>query len=352
MQSGISLGSKYRQRLCSVNNGGNLMAKLKFALLGCGRIAARHVEALVNNKDEAELVGVYDTIGELARDKKNQYESIIKGSNVKVYTDYNELLNDESIDVVTIATISGYHAEQAIDCLNRNKHVLIEKPMALSIEDTDQIIELGKEKNKKVCVSHQNRFIPAVQKLKQAIDEGRFGKLIHGTARTLWARDDHYYQQAAWRGTKALDGGTLMNQCIHNIDLLQWLMGGEVERLYSETDTFIRDIETEDFGAILMRFKNGAVGIVEGSVCVYPRNLEESLSIFGEKGTVVIKNGCAETWRFADEKDYDNIELDKINWGHIPLYKDVITAIKEDREPLVNGEEGKKAVEIILQAYA
>jgi UDP-N-acetyl-2-amino-2-deoxyglucuronate dehydrogenase len=329
---------------------GNTMTKLKFALLGCGRISARHVEALVKNKDEAELVGVYDTVKELAEDRKKQYESLVEGSNVKVYSDYDQLLNSEDIDVVTIATISGYHAQQAIDCLNHNKHVIIEKPMALSIVDANRIIALGKKKNKKVCVSHQNRYNPAVQKLRQAIDEGRFGKLIHGTARTLWARDDNYYKEASWRGTKALDGGTLMNQCIHNIDLLQWLLGGEVERIYAESDTFIRDIETEDFGAILIRFKNGAVGIVEGSVCIYPRNLEESLSIFGEKGTVVIKNGVIETWRFADEKEYDHVELANNSLGHTPLYKDVIAAIKEGREPLVNGEEGKKAVEIILKA--
>jgi UDP-N-acetyl-2-amino-2-deoxyglucuronate dehydrogenase len=328
----------------------NTMTKLKFALLGCGRISARHVEALVKNKDEAELVGVYDTVKELAEDRKKQYESLVEGSNVKVYSDYDQLLNSEDIDVVTIATISGYHAQQAIDCLNHNKHVLIEKPMALSIVDANRIIALGKKKNKKVCVSHQNRYNPAVQKLRQAIDEGRFGKLIHGTARTLWARDDNYYKEASWRGTKALDGGTLMNQCIHNIDLLQWLLGGEVERIYSESDTFIRDIETEDFGAMLIRFKNGAVGIVEGSICIYPRNLEESLSIFGEKGTVVIKNGVIETWRFADEKEYDHVELANNSLGHTPLYKDVIAAIKEGREPLVNGEEGKKAVEIILKA--
>ena len=128
-------------------------------------------------------------------------------------------------------------------------------------------------------------------------------------------------------------------------------MGGEIERISSETDTFIRNIETEDFGAMLIRFKNGAVGVVEGSVCVYPRNLEETLSIFGEKGTVVIKNGKIETWRFEDEKDYDNDELDETNLGHTPLYKDFIDAINNDREPLVNGEEGKKAVEIILRAY-
>ena len=327
------------------------MSKLKFAILGCGRISTKHVEALIDNKDEAELVAVYDIIEELAVDKKNQYESVIEGANVKVYTDYNEFLKDKNIDVVTIATISGYHAQQAIDCLNHDKHVLIEKPMALTLEDADKIIKLGKEKNKKVCVSHQNRFIPAVQKLKRAIDEGRFGKLIHGTARTLWNRNDEYYKQASWRGTKALDGGTLMNQCIHNIDLLLWMMGGEVERLYSETDTFIRNIETEDFGAILMRFKNGAVGIVEGSVCVYPKNLEESLSIFGEKGTVVIKNGKIATWVFEDERDYDNFEYDESNLGHTPLYKDLIDAISSDREPLVNGEEGKKAIEIILKAY-
>jgi len=327
------------------------MSKLKFAILGCGRISAKHVEALINNKDEAELVAVYDIIEELAIERKKQYESVIKDVNVKVYTDYNEFLNDVNIDVVTIATISGYHAKHSIDCLNHDKHVLIEKPMALTLEDADKIIKLGKEKSKKVCVSHQNRFIPAIQNLKRAIDEGRFGKLIHGTARTLWNRNDEYYKQASWRGTKALDGGTLMNQCIHNIDLLLWMMGGEIERLYSETDTFIRNIETEDFGAILMRFKNGAVGIVEGSVCVYPKNLEESLSIFGEKGTVVIKNGKIATWVFEDERNYDNFEYDESNSGHTPLYKDLIDAISSDREPLVNGEEGKKAIEIILKAY-
>jgi len=327
------------------------MGKLKFGILGCGRISSRHVEAIINNYEDAELVAVYDIIEELAIDKKNQYESVIKDSNVRVHIDYNNFLNDENIDVVTIATISGYHAEQAIDCLNHNKHVLIEKPMALTVDDADKIIALGKEKDKKVCVSHQNRFSPAVQKLRRAIDEGRFGKLVHGTARTLWARDDDYYKQASWRGTKALDGGTLMNQCIHNIDLLQWFMGGEVERQHSEIDTFVRNIETEDFGAILMRFKNGAVGIVEGSVCVYPKNLEETLSVFGEKGTVVISGNKIKTWQFEDERDYDNIEFDETNLGHKPLYKDLIDSVNEDREPLVNGEEGKKAVEIIVKVY-
>jgi len=327
------------------------MSKLKFAILGCGRISARHVDALIENKEEAELVAVYDIVEELAIDKKNQYESRVDNSNVKVYTNYEKFLKDENIYVVTIATISGYHAKQAIDCINNDKHVLIEKPMALSIEDANKIIELGKKKNKKIAVAYQRRFNPVIKKLKLAIDEGRFGKLIHGTSRTLWARDDNYFKQASWRGTKVLDGGTLMNQCIHNIDLLQWLMGGQAERIYSETDTFIRDIETEDFGAILIRFKNGAVGIVEGSVCVYPKNLEESLSIFGEKGTVVLSGDKIKTWLFEDGEDYDTIDIDEKSQGHTPLYKDLIDAINDDREPLVNGEEGKKAIEIILKAY-
>ena len=326
------------------------MSKLNFAILGCGRIASRHVEALINNKKEVRLVGVYDVNSQHAWDKKKQYESQVVGSNVKIYIDYNELLNAQDVDVVTIATISGYHAKQAIDCLNYDKHVLIEKPMALSLEDADKIIEVGKKRNKKISVCHQKRFILSVQKLKQAIDEGRFGRLIHGTARTLWARDDDYYLQAPWRGTKALDGGTLINQCIHNIDLLLWLMGGEVERLYAETDTFIKNIETEDFGAILIRFKNGAVGIIEGSVCVFPRNLEESLSIFGEKGTVFIKNGQIETWRFADEREYDDVKVNKDNSGHTPLYKDLIDSIRGNREPLINGVEGKRALEIVIKS--
>lgn len=335
------------------------MSKLKVAIVGCGRISHKHVEALINNNKEAVLVSVCDIIEDKAIELKNQYEDVIKESNVKVYTDYKEMLESEDIDVVAISTESGYHAKHAIDCLNKDKHILIEKPMALSVEDADNIIALAKEKNKKVCISHQNRFNPPIQKLRRAIEEGRFGKIINGTARILWTRDDNYYNQAPWRGTKALDGGTLMNQCIHNIDLLQWMMGSEVERIHAERDTYLRNIEMEDFGAILMRFKNGAIGLVEGSACVYPKNLEETLSIFGEKGTVVI-GGLAvneiKTWQFEDERDYDkedeSSDVDSVyGKGHTPLYKDFIDAINNNREPLVSGEEGKKAMEIILKAY-
>mgnify|MGYP000867207059 CR=1 FL=1 len=335
------------------------MSKLKFAIIGCGRISFKHIEALINNKNDAELVAVCDIVEKRAVERKKQYDQVIKEANIKVYTDYHEMLKKEDIDVVAIATESGYHGKHAIECINYGTHVLIEKPMALSLNDADKIIQLAKEKNKKVCVSHQNRFNPPIQKLRRAIEEGRFGKIINGTARILWTRDDNYYKQAPWRGTKELDGGTLMNQCIHNIDLLQWMMGSEIERIHSEKGTFLRDIEMEDFGAILIRFKNGSIGVVEGSACVYPKNLEETLSIFGEKGTVVI-GGLAvneiKTWQFADKRDYDEqdetVEIDSVyGKGHTPLYRDFIDAINENREPLINGEEGKKAVKIILKAY-
>lgn len=335
------------------------MSKLKFAIIGCGRISYKHIEALINNEDDTELVALCDIVQEKAIERKKQYENLVKHSNAKVYTDYREMLGRESIDAVAIATESGYHAKHAIDCLNANKHVLVEKPIALSSSDADEMIRLAKKNNLKLGVCHQNRFNPPIQKLRRAIEEGRFGKIINGTARILWNRNDDYYRQASWRGTKALDGGTLMNQCIHNIDLLQWMMGSEVERVYAERGTFLRNIEMEDFGAILIRFKNGSIGIVEGSACVYPKNLEETLSIFGEKGTVVI-GGLAvneiKTWIFEDERDYDkqdeSIEVDSVyGKGHTPLYKDFIDAINNHREPLINGEEGKKAMEIVLKAY-
>lgn len=340
------------------------MKKLKIALLGCGRISYKHIEAIANNHEEAELTAVSDVDVEKMDRLAIAFQQLqsryaINPKEVAKYQDYHEMLKKESIDIVTIATESGYHAIHAVDCLNADKHILVEKPMALSIEDADRMITLAKEKKKKICVSHQNRFNPPIQKLRRAIEEGRFGRLINGTARILWTRDDNYYKQAPWRGTKALDGGTLMNQCIHNIDLLQWMMGAEIERIHAERDTFLRDIEMEDFGAILIRFKNRAIGIVEGSACIYPKNLEETLSIFGERGTVVI-GGLAvneiKTWQFADKRDYDEIEespeIDNVYGnGHTPLYKDFIDAIHKNREPLVNGEEGKKAIDIILKAY-
>ncbi|MDD7794974.1 Gfo/Idh/MocA family protein [Clostridium sp. 'White wine YQ'] len=338
------------------------MKKLKFAIIGCGRISYKHVEALVNNHAEAVLVATCDIDISKAEDKKNEYIKNLNSeyTNVKAYADYKEMLDNEDIDVVTIATESGYHAEIAIYSMNKKKHVLVEKPMALSIEDADNMIKAAKENNVKLSICHQNRFNKPIQKLREAIEKDKFAKIFNGTARILWNRNMGYYEQAPWRGTWDLDGGTLMNQCIHNIDLLQWMLGGEIQTVYSQCDTFMRSIEAEDFGAIIIRFKNGAIGIVEGSACVFPKNLEETLSVFGEKGTVVI-GGLAvnelETWRFENE-DEDavkrdlKVEIDNVyGMGHTPLFENLITSINNNETPLIDGEEGKKAMSIILAAY-
>lgn len=339
------------------------MDKLRFAIIGCGRISYKHVEALCNNKDKAVLVAVCDVIKDKAVAKHDEYISK-SGLNctVNVYTDYKEMLEKEQIDVVTIATESGYHPAIAIYCMNKGKNVICEKPMALSIEDADKMIKCSKENNVKLCISHQNRFNKSIRQLRSAIEKNRFGRLINGTARILWNRNMDYYKQAPWRGTWKLDGGTLMNQCIHNIDLLQWMLGGEIDTVYAQCDTFLRDIEAEDYGAVVVRFKNGAIGLIEGSACVYPKNLEETLSIFGEKGTACI-GGLAvnkiETWRFADGLDNEDEIIanqgkdpDTVyGYGHTALFADMIDAIKNDRQPLINGEEGKKGMSIILAAY-
>ena len=298
-----------------------------------------------------------------AMSQKEEYiKAIGENVNVKVYINYKEMLEEVEIDMVAIATESGYHPEISIYCMNKYKHVIVEKPMALSTQDADKMIECARKNKVKLCISHQNRFNEPIQKLRQAVEDNRFGKLVNGTARILWNRNMGYYEQAPWRGTWAMDGGTLMNQCIHNIDLLQWMMGTDVDTVYAQCGSFLRDIETEDFGAIIIRFKNGSIGIIEGSACVYPKNLEETLSIFGESGTVCI-GGIAvnkiETWRFADGMDTEPEILKQkqgdqdsvYGFGHTPLYKDMIDAINMNREPLINGEQGKKAMAIILAAY-
>lgn len=338
------------------------MKKIKFGIIGCGRISYKHVEGLIENKDVSELVATCDVNVELAEAKKNEYLEKMKDSSLKVsvYKDYKEMIEKENIDVVTIATESGYHAEIAIYCMNNGIHCIVEKPMAMSIDDANEMIKVAKANNVKLSVAHQNRFNKPIQKLREAIETERFGRIMNGTARILWRRDENYYKQAPWRGTWDLDGGTLMNQCIHNIDLLQWMIGSEVDRVYAECDTFRNPIEGEDFGAIIIRFKNGAIGIVEGSAVVFPKNLEETLSIFGTEGTAVI-GGLAvnelKTWRFEGEdeeaiKSDLQVEIDSVyGTGHTPLFRDVIDSINEGRDPYISGEDAIVPLSIILAAY-
>ncbi|GAI79845.1 unnamed protein product, partial [marine sediment metagenome] len=313
------------------------MKKLKFSLIGCGRISANHIEALIDNYQDAELVALCDIINDKAESKADEY--ILKASErnfsvkrPKIFTDYKKMLQEEDIDVCSICTESGYHAEIALNCLTQKKHILVEKPMAMSLLDADRMIREAEENKVKLSVCYQNRFNPTIQKLRQEIEVGKFGRIIAVTARILWNRNRDYYNQANWRGTWKLDGGCLMNQCTHSIDLLQWIIGDGIETVFCQTENYFHPhIETEDYGSIIIRFKNRAIGNIEGTVCVYPKNLEEALTVIGEKGTVVI-GGLAlnkiKVWNFKDNKDSleetqkeCNLEIENIyGKGHSPLY--------------------------------
>ncbi|MCS0543155.1 Gfo/Idh/MocA family oxidoreductase, partial [Aeromonas veronii] len=208
---------------------------------------------------------------------------------------------------VAICTESGKHAAMALDCIEAGANLIIEKPIALSLEDADEIIKKAKEKNVKVSACHQNRFNKSIQKIREAVEEERFGRLLHGTAHIRWNRGEDYYTQAPWRGTWEQDGGALMNQCIHNIDLLRWMMGGEITEVVGMTDNLKHGfIEAEDLGLALIKFSNGSYGIVEGTTNIFPTNLEETLYIFGDTGTVKAGGksvNIIEEWLFADNKD-------------------------------------------------
>ncbi len=335
--------------------------KLRFGLIGCGRISKNHIAAAVANRDIMELAAVCDPVTERA-EKKAEDCLVATGKRPAVFADYHKMLKEAEVDCCSVATESGYHAHIALDCIRSGKHTLVEKPMALSTKDAEEMISEAKAKGITLGVCHQNRFNAPVQQLHMALENGRFGKLISGSARILWNRTIPYYQQAPWRGTWAQDGGTLMNQCIHGIDLLQWSLGGEPDTVMAMTGNYLRDIEAEDFGAILIRFKNGAVGTVEGTACIYPKNLEETLSVSGATGTAVI-GGLAvnhvETWDFASPAPQDT-EVAKLagtdpkdvyGSGHNALYHNFITAVNTHTEPLVSGTEGIKGLKIVLAAY-
>jgi predicted dehydrogenase len=335
------------------------------ALIGCGRISFKHIEAVLKNNERIKLTVCCDPITERAVQRAQEYQQSAPAAQVAIYSNYMEMLTKEKPDICAIATESGYHPRIAIDCFEAGSHVVCEKPMALSTSDADAMIAAAKKADRKLAVCFQNRFNAPVQKARKALESGRFGRMMHGMIQVRWNRNESYYAQAPWRGTWALDGGTLMNQCTHGIDLLQWMLGEEAIRVQAVTKRFMRPIEAEDFGAAIIEFKNGAVGIIEGTADVYPTNLCETLSLFGETGTTVI-GGLAvnkiETWRFFDAAAVGDTEERVLNpdekdppsvygFGHSALYADVLDAIEQKREPLVSGEAGKKALEIILAIY-
>ena len=332
---------------------------MRYVLIGCGRIAMNHIKAALDNK--WEIVGVSDLREERMEYllKKHHLEHHIEIQRCK---DYQVLLSEAKPDVVSIATESGRHVEIALACIERGIHVIIEKPMAMSLADADAIINSAKMRGVKVAACHQNRFNLAVQKMRQALDDGRFGKLSHGSIHVRWNRNRAYYEQASWRGTWREDGGTLMNQCIHGIDLLRWMMGGTIETVYGQIRRqFHPYLEAEDLGMAVVTFANGAVATIEGTVNVFPQNLEETLYLFGEKGTVKLGGKATnhiDVWEFEDETEADRLNKgfaeaanNIYGNGHMSLFKDMESAILEDREPYVDAQAGRDALELVLAIY-
>lgn len=332
---------------------------MKYALIGCGRIATNHVKAVINN--HLEFAAVCDIVPQQMENLLAKH-GLENDTSIRRYTDYREMILTEQPELVGIATESGVHAEIALYCIEHNVNVIIEKPMAMSMEDADKIIKLSEEKGVKVCACHQNRFNVAVQQMRKALEAGRFGKLSHGSIHVRWNRNHGYYDQAKWRGTWAQDGGALMNQCIHGIDLLRWMLGDEVEEVYGVTRQQFHDyLEAEDIGMAVLKFKNGAIATIEGTTNVYPKNLEETLYLFGENGTVKLggtSTNNIDVWDFADESEEDlkNKGLEEVTSnvygnGHTSLYADMMDAIKNDRKPYVDAYAGRNALEIVLAIY-
>lgn len=332
---------------------------MKYALIGCGRISTNHIKAAVNN--ELNIVAVCDIVPEHMEDILIKH-SLENDVTIKRYTDYKEMIRENELELVSIATESGLHAEIACYCIENGINVIIEKPMAMSLQDADKIIKLSEQNHVKVCACHQNRFNVAVQEMRKALEEGRFGKLSHGSIHVRWNRNRDYYTQAPWRGTWAQDGGALMNQCIHGIDLLRWTFGDEVEEVYGQTRQQFHDyLEAEDVGMAVVKFRNGAIATIEGTTNVYPQNLEETLYVFGENGTVKIggkSTNNIDVWNFADESEADqkNKGLEEATSnvygnGHTSLFADMMDAIENDRAPYVDAYAGRNALEMVLSIY-
>ena len=331
---------------------------MRYGLIGCGRIAPKHIEAAKNCG--IDIVAICDVVTDRMAETSKRFRL---SDHVRFYEDYRQMLAQENLQLVAICTESGKHASIALDCITAGCHVIIEKPIALSLSDADAVIEAGRREGVVVCACHQNRFNKSIAKIREAVEGGRFGRLLHGAAHIRWNRGKQYYDQDEWRGTWEQDGGVLMNQCIHNIDLLRWMMGDDIDEVFAFTDNLNHPyLETEDVGLALVKFSNGAYGLIEGTSNVYPSNLEETLYLFGEKGTVKAGGksvNLIEEWRFGDGKDtaeeikakYHENPPNVYGFGHTPLYEDVVQAIRGCRKPYVTGEDGRRALELVLAIY-
>lgn len=329
--------------------------KLNFGIIGCGRIFYKHIQSL-QQIPESNVISVCDI-------NQNKAAAVGEKYGIKYYYSYDEMLSKEkSIDVVIVLTPTGTHSEITIDIAKKyKKHLIVEKPMSLKLDDADKMIEICAANNVKLFIVKQNRFNLPVRKLKETMDKARFGKIVMGTVRVRWSRNQEYYDSDKWRGTWKEDGGVFANQASHHIDLLQWLLG-PVESVYAKGLTQLHNIEVEDTGAAILQFTNGALGIIEATTCTRPKDLEGSLSILGEKGTVVIGGFAVnkiETWEFTDKISEDNIVKEKFSenppnvygFGHLEYLRNAIDSILNDKPVFVDGWEGRKSVELINAIY-
>jgi UDP-N-acetyl-2-amino-2-deoxyglucuronate dehydrogenase len=328
---------------------------INFALLGCGRIAKRHADLLGTGQIAgARLAAVCDIVPERGAAYGAQY-------NVPTFTHPDEMFGRPGIDIVSVLTPSGMHTEHAIAVAGAGRHVLVEKPMALRLEDADRMIQACDAARVKLFVVKQNRFNVPVVKAREALDAGRFGKLVLGTVRVRWCRDQSYYDQDPWRGTWAQDGGVMANQASHHIDMLEWFMG-DVDSVHARTSTALVRIEAEDTAVATLKFRNGALGIIEATTAARPRDIEGSLSILGSRGAVEIAGFAVNkirTWQFTDALPSDNEVMERFSvnppnvygFGHQAYYEHVVQSLTEGSPALVDGLQGRRSLELITALY-
>jgi UDP-N-acetyl-2-amino-2-deoxyglucuronate dehydrogenase len=327
--------------------------RVRFALVGCGRIAGKHLEALAAHGERAELVGVCDT-------DTAALGAVVAQTGARGYASLPELLAECECDAVILATPSGLHAAQGIMVAAAGRSVISEKPMATRWEDAKRLVGACDEAGVHLFVVKQNRRNATVQLLKQAIERRRFGRIYMVNVNVFWNRPQSYYDAAAWRGTWEFDGGAFMNQASHYVDLLDWLVGS-VESVHAYTATLARNIQVEDTGVVNIRWRSGALGSLNVTMLTYPRNLEGSLTIIGEKGTVRL-GGVAvnevQHWDFAEPDEQDE-KVHEANYaptsvygsGHTLYYDNVIRALRGESEPETDGREGLRSLELLVGIY-
>ena len=327
--------------------------RIRFALVGCGRIADRHLEAFQHHADRAELVAVCDSDPVVLDEAATR-------TGVPGFASLDLLLAGSDADVIVLATPSGLHATQAIQAASAGRHVVTEKPMATRWKDGIAMVQACDRAGVRLFVVKQNRRNPTIQLVKRAIDGGRFGRLYLVTVNVLWSRPQSYYDSASWRGTWEFDGGAFMNQASHYVDLLDWLIG-PVQTISAFTATLARNIQVEDTGVAAIQWRSGALGTINVTMLTYPKNLEGSITIIGEKGTVRI-GGVAvnriEHWAFADS-DPDDELVEKASYdttsvyghGHTGYYDNVLKSLRGEATPETDGREGLRSLELLIGTY-